>query len=564
MKSPNGTPPMIQVRRPDTGVSWSVPQGVRAGDVPGIREAADGFETVAALVNNDVVTLEYPLEVDSEVTPLTLRHAYGWRVYRNSVCFLLARAMHELYPEVRFSVEHSLGPGFYCSAFFPDGNTLGPERLLAVEAKMREWVALDEPIVRKKIAFESALKRFEEARQEDKYNLLRYKNPPKITVYACGPFTDLAHNVLADRTGALTHFALVPYEEGGFVVLFPEREGTPQLGPFDPQPHLFRILSEHKEWGRILGLRTAGDLNRMIADGDISDLVRIAEGLHEKKIARLADTAAEHRKRVRLILIAGPSSSGKTTFTKRLAVQLRVNGLQPQMLSVDDYFVNRDVTPRDAAGRLDYEHIETVDLALLQRDLRVLMKGGEIQLPSFNFENGEREYRGRTLKLGPEQVLIVEGIHALNPRLTECVSARNKFRIYISALTQLNLDRHNRISTTDVRLMRRMVRDHQFRGNDAVRTMEMWPGVRNGEKAWIFPFQREADATFNSALDYELAVLKPFAEPLLRSIKPWHSSYADARRLLAFLDIFLTQSPSMVPPNSILREFIGRSSFHYD
>jgi uridine kinase len=557
------TPVWIKVRLPGQPTR-EVPMGTRVGDLEGVREPIHGLEILAALVNNDVVTLAYPLEVDCEVTPLTLCHPYGWRVYRNSAAFLLARVVHELYPHMHFAVEHSLGTGYYCSFSDPREKTSGAseEQLRHIEARMREWVGWDVPIVHRRIAYADALHRFEETGREDQANLLRYRNPPKISVYRCGEYLDLAHHILADRTGVLGHFALHPYEHG-FILQFPDRERAPEIAPFDPQPHLFQIFREHKEWGRILGLRTAGDLNRLIAEGGAPDMVRIAEGLHEKKIARLADILADRREHVRFIFIAGPSSSGKTTFTKRLAVQLRVAGLRPRMISVDDYFVDRSRTPPDEHGQPDYEHIETVDLDLLNCHFIELAEGREIEQPSYNFETGERVYRGRQMKLEEDEVLIVEGIHCLNPRLTASVPADWKFRIYISALTQLNLDGHNRVATTDNRLIRRMVRDHQFRGNDAARTLEMWPSVRRGEKTWIYPFQREADVAFNSALDYELAVLKPFAEPLLQSIKPWQASYADARRLLAFLDLFLTQSPGVVPPNSILREFIGRSAFRY-
>ncbi len=569
--SPGGAPAWSPSAQPDrVKVQWGaqpprrVPVYTRVGDLEGFREPVDGCDVLAARVSNDVVTLSYPLDVDVQVEPLTIRSPQGWRVYRDSAAFLLSSVVSELFPETPFAVEHSLGTGYYCSFGSTNGDTaMEPARLSRIEARMRERVACNVPIERRKIAFAEALRHFEEAGRRDKVNLLRYKNGPKTSVYVCGDYMDIAHHVLADRTGVLGHFSLVPYGSG-FVLQFPDPGRAPEMSPFDPQPQLFQIFREHKEWGRILGLRTVGDLNLLIAEGGMPDMVRIAEGLHEKKIAHIADVIAEHRERIRFIFIAGPSSAGKTTFTKRLAVQLRVCGIEPKMISVDDYFVDRSRTPRDEDGKPDYEHIDTVDLDLLNAHFEQLAAGKEIALPSYNFETGERVFRGRTLQCNPHQVLIVEGIHCLNPRLSAAIPADRKFRIYISALTQLNLDGHSRIATTDNRLIRRLVRDHQFRGNDAARTLEMWPSVRRGEKRWIFPYQREADIAFNSALDYELAVLKPFAEPLLRSIKPWHTSYADARRLLSFLDLFLTQSPGIVPPNSILREYIGRSAFRYD
>ncbi|MDZ4199956.1 MAG: nucleoside kinase, partial [Kiritimatiellia bacterium] len=362
--------------------------------------------------------------------------------------------------------------------------------------------------------------------------------------------------------GAISHFSLLPYPPG-FVLQFADRERASEPAPFDPQPHLFQIFKEHKEWGRILGLRTVGDLNRAISEREFFDVVRIAEAFHEKKIAKIADQIADQRESLRWLLIAGPSSSGKTTFSKRLTIQLRVNGLRPRMISVDDYFVDRTRTPRDEKGDPDYEHIETVDLDLFNQHLAALDRGEEVELPSYNFGTGQREFRGNRMKLDPDQLVIVEGIHCLNPRLTESVPVEHKLRIYISALTQLNLDYHNRVATTDNRLLRRMVRDHMFRGNSAAMTLSMWPSVRRGERTWIFPYQKDADIAFNSALDYELAVLKPFAEPLLREIKPDQAEYADARRLMAFLDYFPAAPFTPVPPTSLLREFIGRSGFRY-
>lgn len=543
------------------GEPFAVPFGTPVRELCGRVRPPDGLAWLGALVNNEVVTLSYPIEIDSDVTLLTMCDGRGWRIYRNSVAFLLAMAVRELHPGARFAVEHSLGHGFYCS--FADGGAgLADGALAHIRDRMRDLAARNLPIERRKIAFAEALKRFEEAGQQDKYDLLRFRNPPKVVVYDCAGFTDLAHGVLADRTGALGHFDLIPHAPG-FVLQFPERDRAPAIAPFDPQPFLFRIFAEHKEWGRILGLRTVGDLNRLVAERQADEIVRIAEALHEKTIARLADRLLERQPGARWIFIAGPSSSGKTTFAKRLSVQLRVNGLRPVAISVDDYFVDRDRTPRDEAGELDFEHLETVDLALFNEHLARLDAGEEVELPSFNFAEGRREFRGRTLRIGADQMVIVEGIHCLNPKLGEGLPAAHGFRIYVSALTQLNLDDHNRIATTDNRLLRRLVRDHQFRGHNALKTLGMWPSVRRGEKRWIFPYQNEAEAAFNSALDYELAVLKPLAEPLLKEVKPYHAQYAEARRLMMFLDSFLTLPYGHVPPTSILREFIGRSSFRY-
>lgn len=526
------------------------------------RRSPDGLEYVAALVNNDVVSLSYPVEVDSELVPLTRGDSHGFRVYRRSVCFLLGKAVKDLFPTARFSVEHSMNDGFYCS-FELDGRPgITEEQLAKLDKHMRDLVARDVPIERRKIAFTEAMRQFERENQWDKYNLLRFRNPPKVVTYRCENFSDLAHGPLAPSTGVLSLFRLIPYPPG-FVIQFPERETPKELQPFEPQPMLFQIFKEHKEWGRILGVNTVGRLNEVIARKEIADFIRIAEALHEKKIARIADHIYENRHRIKWILIAGPSSSGKTTFAKRLAVQLRVNGLRPATISVDNYFVSRDKTPRDENGQPDFEHIETIDLPFLNDHLARLDRGEEVELPHFNFEKGEREFRGERMRIEPDQMVILEGIHALNPRMSEAIPPDHKFKIYVSALTQLNLDSNNRISTTDNRLIRRLVRDNNFRGNSALTTLQLWPSVRRGEKRWIFPFQQEADIAFNSALDYELAVLKPYVEPLLAEVKPHHPQYAEARRLQDFLSSFLAISDRFVPPTSILREFIGRSSFQY-
>ena len=525
---------------------------------------AVGRPFLAALVNNDVASLSYPLTTNCSVRFLSLADRHGWRVYRRSLCYVLAMAVRDIFPAAAFAVEHAFGQGLYCS-FQPhdkDANGICPAQLKRVESRMHALIAEDLPIERCKLSYEDALTTFHEAGMEDQCNLLRFRNPPHVVLHRCEAFWELAHGPLVARTGALQCFALRPYPPG-FVLRVPTRGPACRLDPFEDQPHLFQIFQEHKEWGRILDVATVGRLNQIIMAGEMPGFIRTAEALHEKKVARIADTISDRRDSVKLILIAGPSSAGKTTFAKRLSIHLTVNGMRPVTLSTDDYFVGIDRNPVDEQGQPDFEHVEAVDLELFNQDLTRLIRGDDIEIPRFNFETKSREYRGETLQIKDDMVVIIEGIHALNPRLTSEVPKDSKYRIYVSALTQLSIDSNNRISTTDNRLLRRIIRDHKFRGHSTLDTLRMWPAVRRGEHRWIFPFQREADATFNSALDYELAVLKPIAEPLLMQVKPCVAEYAEARRLSEFLLNFLPATDEFVPHTSILREYIGRSGFDY-
>ncbi|MCK5849915.1 MAG: nucleoside kinase [Kiritimatiellae bacterium] len=542
----------------------SVPAGTTVESLAGTPAAESGLPYIGALVNNDVSSMSYPLSVTSHVKFLTMADPYGWRIYRHSLCFLLAKTVRDIFPSAVFSVEHSFGLGLFCSfQIDPNApNNISKEQLTEIDAHMRHLIEQNIPIERRKISFIDAIKRFKESGQIDKLNLLRFRNPPRVVVHWCDGFSDLAHGPLAPDTGVLSRFELIHYQSG-FVLHYPDRSDPLNIPPFEDQPHLFNIFREHKQWGKILNVTTVGRLNETIAEGDLVDFIRTAEALHEKKIAQIADTIADAKDKLKLVLIAGPSSAGKTTFAKRLAIHLKVNGIRPVTLGTDDYFVGEERNPRDENGKPDYEHIEAVDLELFNNDLLKLVQGETIDVPHFNFETKQREYRGETLRIDNDQMVIIEGIHGLNPRLTDKLPANCEFKIYISALTQLSLDSNNRISTTDNRLMRRMIRDCRFRGHPAIETLRMWPSVRRGEKMWIFPFQREADATFNSALDYELAILKPYVEPLLMQVNPSHREYAEARRLSEFLLHFLTAPDQPVPASSILREYIGGSQFHY-
>ncbi|MEI6563284.1 MAG: nucleoside kinase [bacterium] len=527
--------------------------------------APNGLPYIAALVNNDVTSLSYPVEMDSEIKLLTMTDPEGWHVFQRSLAFLLAKVVKELFPTAGFSVDYAVGNGLFCNFEPVEGDRNGGITQLQVDAIQQHammLIARNIPIERKKISFEDVSRRLIEARQPDKLNLLRFRNPPRVVIHVCEGFYDLAQGPLAPSTGTLRLFNLIHYPPG-FILQLPEPGNGKEIAPFKELPHLISIFRERKAWIRTMGVNTVGRLNETIVNGDISDFIKVSEALHEKNVARIADEIYRRRDSARIVLIAGPSSSGKTTFAKRLSIQLRVNTFRVFMISLDNYFFELTQTPRDKSGNPDFEHINALDLNLFNHHMEQIVNGEEVELPEFDFETKTRHYRGNKIKLGKEDILIIEGIHGLNPLLTQMVPDSAKFRIYVSALTQLSLDANNRISTTDNRLIRRMVRDHKYRGHSAIKTLRMWASVRRGEERWIFPFQDQADATFNSALDYELAVLKPIAEPLLMEVKPFDREYAEARRLTAFLINFIGLSDREVPNTSMLREYIGRSSFKY-
>ncbi len=521
------------------------------------------FTPLGALVNNEFVSVEYKIETDSTVRILGYRDSYGQRVYRHTIAFLLAKVAHELFPGCDFAVEHSLSRGLYCSFRLGDEEPgITQDQLATLDAALRKLFDAQAPIDRIKITFDEAIAHFEAAGAKDKLNLLRFKNSSKVSVYQCGDFMDLANQPLANNAAALGNYQLIPYQQG-FVVMGPDRMDMNTFPPFEPAHYIYDVFKGHKDWGRIVHVRTVGDLNDRIARKKIDDFIDVNEAYQEKRIALLAEQIVQKRGQVKWILIAGPSSSGKTTFSKRLSLQLKASGMNAKPVSLDHYFVGRDKTPLDEKGEVDFEHIEALDLNLVHEQLAKLDSGERLELPYFNFHTGQREWKGDMMHIGPDDVVVLEGIHGLNPRLTSSIPLEHKFRIYISALTQLNIDSNNRISTTDNRLIRRMVRDNNFRSHTAIKTLQMWPKVRRGEKTWIFPFQKEADVAFNSALDYELAVLRPYAEPLLAEIKPSMPEYAEAVRIQQFLSNFLVIPTDRVPPTSVIREFIGQSFFQY-
>lgn len=526
------------------------------------RDFQDKFPStiVAARVNNMLRELTYIPEGDVELEFVDLTSEDGERIYVRSLSCVFIRAAREIIKGCRVSIEHSLGNGIYCEIH--GDRSITESDVLAIEKRMREIIQKDIPFIKESIPLEEAVEMFEKDGQLDKVRLLKYRKRPFINIYSCGWFKDYFYGYMVPSTGFLKKFGLKFYPPG-LILQFPNRYSPGDIPPYIDQPKLAAVFKEAEQWGEILGVADVGSLNERISMGRGRELVRIAEALHEKKIAQIADEIAQHSDRLRVILIAGPSSSGKTTFAQRLSVQLKVNGLRPVSVSLDDYFVNRDMTPRDENGNYDFESIEAIDLALFNRQLVELIEGKKVEVPTYNFQKGVREYRGNMLQVEKNQPIIIEGIHGLNERLTSSIPKENKFKIYVSALTQLNIDDHNRIPTTDTRILRRIVRDSQFRSNDALNTIKMWPSVRRGEEKYIFPFQEDANVMFNSALIYELSVLKRYAEPLLQKIDSRYREFPKARILLKFLDYFLPfDEEDEIPPNSIIREFIGKSCFY--
>jgi uridine kinase len=514
---------------------------------------------IAAKVNNVIKDLQSVIVEDGTVEFFDLKSDIGNKVYQRSLTFLMITAARELFSQGEVTVEHSLSKGLYCELHL--GRDLKTEDLDALSKRMRAIVEENRPIVMKSLPIAEAIQLFTVSGQLVKVKHLQQLNRPRVRVYYCGTAYDYFYGTMAPYTGYLKVFEIRPYA-AGFILRFPTPEQPETLPDFVEQRKLSDIFLEAEQWGSILRCGYVSTLNEYVEQNAVADIIRVAEALHEKKIAQIADFVAEHKDKVRLILVAGPSSSGKTTFAQRLNIQLRVNNVRPVPISLDDYFVNREDTPKDENGKFDFEAIEAIDLPLFNEHLCRILNGEAVELPFYNFMKGKREYRGHVIQVDADQPLIIEGIHGLNERLTSSVDREQKIKIYISALTQLSIDKHNRIPTTDTRLIRRIVRDSQFRSHDALRTLKMWPSVRQGEEKNIFPFQEEADMMFNSALIYELGVLKKYAEPLLAKVTPLDEEYPEAVRLLNFLAYFKSIDDLEVAPNSILREFIGNSCFY--
>jgi uridine kinase len=512
---------------------------------------------VLGVVDNNLKELNYEIEKDCSIEFIDLSHEDGIRTYMRSLSFVFIRACEEMLSGCKVSVEHSLGKGLYCEIHYDRPiNEIDVEK---IQSRMKEIIEEDVPFEKKKLPIKEAIKIFESSEKNAKVNLFKYKESETVSIYKCGWLKNYFYGYMVPSTGYLKLFEL-KYYNPGVVILGPKKDHPNEISKFQPQPKLAGIYKEAEEWAKIMNVDKVASLNDLIERKEYPSLIRTVEALHEKKISQIADMIVKNKEKGRIILIAGPSSSGKTSFAQRLSIQLRVNKLNPVSISLDDYFVNREDTPKDKDGNYDFESIYAIDLDLFNDHLEKLILGYEIEIPYFNFKTGKREYIGKKLKVTENQPIIMEGIHGLNDLLTESIPDGNKFKIYVSALTQLNLDEHNRIPTTDLRLIRRIVRDNQFRGHSAVRTIQMWPLVRRGEEKNIFPYQEKADIMFNSASVYELAVLKKYVEPLLREIDENTKEYREAKRLLKFLQYFVPIEEEVdIPPTSILREFIGGS-----
>lgn len=539
------------------GITKEYPESTTWMEVAGEHQKEYEYDILLVRVNGKLQELHKQVK-DCELSFVTAKDKPGMSAYQRSASLMMLKAFYSVAGAgnvEKLMIDFSIGRGFFVEA---RGNfVLNQEFLDAVKAKMREYVERKIPIMKRSVSTDDAIELFEKLGMYDKARLFRYRMVSRVNIYSIDGFEDYYYGYMVQNTGYIKHFDLIPYHYG-FVMVMPDRKTPDVLHRFTPSDKLFATLSESTEWGRRMDLETVGALNDRIAKGDMSHLILIQEALQEKKIAEIAAQIAA-RKNARFVMIAGPSSSGKTTFSHRLSVQLEAIGLKPHPIAVDNYFVNRVDSPRDEHGNYNYEILECLDVELFNRDMTGLLEGKRVELPYYNFKKGVREYKGNFLQLGEGDILVIEGIHCLNDRLSYTLPADSKFKIYISALTQLNIDEHNRIPTTDGRLLRRMVRDARTRGSSAQETIRMWPSVRRGEEENIFPFQEEADAMFNSALVYELAVLKQYAQPLLFAIPKDSEEWLEAKRLLKFLDYFIGVSSEDIPKNSILREFIGGS-----
>ena len=550
---------MIQIRCKNNKKSQKVEIGSTLFDIFSAFGLQMEYGPVSCKVNNKVEGLHYRVYNNKDVKFLDMTSPSGSRAYTRTLFFVLCKAVQDLYPAHDVIIDIPVSNGFYVDVRF--GRPATDEDVDRIRQRMQEIIDAKMPIRRYMVPTEEAIALFEEKGDVEKVKLLKTSGSIYTTYYKIGEYVDFYYGTLLTNTSELYLFGLEKYYDG-MLLRIPSVKDPSVLGELTKQDKMFEIFKEHHRWQDILGIRTVGDFNQAVDAGFTTDIINISEALQEKKIAKIAEDIA-NRKGVKLVLLAGPSSSGKTTSCKRLSIQLAVNGLKPLQISLDDYFVDREKTPKDANGEYDYESIYALDLQLINDQFNALFRGEEVELPKYDFQTGKSKKSGKKLKMNDNNVLVVEGIHALNPELTSQIPNEQIFRVYASALTTILLDNHNYIPTTDNRLLRRIIRDYKYRGVSAQETIHRWPSVRAGENKWIFPFQENADAMLNTAMLYELAVIKTQAEPLLQQVPENCEEYAEAYRLLKFLKYFKGIPYNNLPPTSLLREFLGGSSFHY-
>lgn len=552
---------MIEIKCINTGTTITVEQGTSLAQFAATQSQTR--PVLCAWVNNRARDLGYVLYESAQVALFDITHPSAWRCYVRSLCFLLYKAVVDTLPATSLRIEHAVSNGYYCR--LGDDAVIDESLVARIKERMQQLVAADLPFVRHRVPREEAIELFAAQGMNDKVRLLQSTTHLYTTYHSLGDTIDQYYSVLVPSTGLLALFDLVAYEEG-MLLIPPLASDVDNLGSVLPQPHLFATFRVNRHFNRVVGVGDVAGLNRIIHDNQTPDLIRVTEALQEKQIAAIADEIARRCNEIgesMVVLIAGPTSSGKTTFAKRLSIQLMTSLLRPVALSLDDYFVDREQTPRDAYGEYDYESLYAEDLPLFNRQMAQLLAGEEVATPTYNFLTGKKEYLGNTTQLTSSSVLILEGMHALNPELTPQIPTERKYLIYVSALTSLTLDDHNWVATTDNRLLRRIVRDFKYRGYSAAETIARWGSVRRGEEQWVFPFQEHADAMFNSSLLFEVASLKPQAEVLLRSVPCNVPQYAEAQRLLTFLSYLQPLDEQFLPRTSLLREFLGGSSFSY-
>ena len=549
----------VQIRCKNNGSKLTVETGSTLYDIYRTAGLQMEYGPISCKVNNKVEGLRYRVYNNKDVEFLDMTSSSGSRAYTRTLFFVLCKAVEDLYPATDVIIDIPVSNGFYVDVHL--GRELTDEDVSAIRSRMQDIVNAQMPIRRYMVPTEEAIALFEEKGDVEKVKLLKTSGAIYTTYYKIGEYVDYYYGTLLTNTSQLYLFGLEKYYDG-MLLRIPSRKNPSMLGELTQQDKMFEIFREHHRWQGILGVRTVGDFNEAISAGYTTDLINVSEALQEKKIIQIAEEIAQ-RQGVKLVLLAGPSSSGKTTSCKRLSIQLAVNGLKPLQISLDDYFVDRVRTPKDENGEYDYESIYALDLQLINEQFNALFRGEEVELPKYDFQTGKSKKSGKRLKMQPNNVLVVEGIHALNPKLTSQIPNEQIFRVYASALTTILLDNHNYIPTTDNRMLRRIIRDYKYRGVSAQETIRRWPSVRAGENKWIFPFQENADAMLNTAMLYELAVIKTQAEPLLQQVPENCEEHAEAYRLLKFLRYFKGIPYNNLPPTSLLREFLGGSSFQY-